>query len=277
MNKKFILIAILLICCSFSAFADRVIVESKTSVYRLKNDDIKKPRTLAKLPAGTEISIDPTTYIENKKGLLYKVNKVFDIEKLGDTALGINSRIFDQGETLYIKASDYRESFKLTPESPNKGMDRAAYTDYLSCYVYPRGRIAREIEAAKRKQRKRGRNKFLIGLAATVGGAVIGATTDKDDLGDVVSFAGQALMVIGAVEIENSSRVFSYDGEYYGCENMYVQDSYRHSFRNASGQYCTTTRYSSRRWNGTHEYFETDCGHRSVYFSFERSRKTWRY
>lgn len=277
MAQKFFILTILLLSISVNALADRVILESKSTIYNLKNDDIKKPRTLVKLPSGTEVSIDPNTFIENKKGLLYKVNKVFDVEKLGETATNVNARIIDQGETLYIKASAYRESFKLTPESPLKGFDKVTYTDYLACYVYPRGRIAREIEAAKRKQRNRGRKKNFIGLAAAVGGVILGAATDKDDLGEVVSFAGQALMVIGAVEIENSNSVFSYDGQYYGCDKMYDQDRHRHTFHNADGNYCVTTRYSSRRWNGSHEYFETDCGHSRRYLSFERSRRTWRY
>jgi len=142
--------------------------------------------------------------------------------------------------------------------------------EYEVCYERPKSRIVQINES----QRKRGNRNVVGGVAGAIFGQVLGGVTGNEDLGNVVSAIGLGFAAVGAVQIADSKDVFYVDNG-VDCRKYYQPDTRVYTFRR-QGRSCRTTRYYSTRWNGTHEYFETNCSG-SNYISFQRSRDIWAY
>ncbi|MBD66183.1 MAG: hypothetical protein CME62_13310 [Halobacteriovoraceae bacterium] len=138
------------------------------------------------------------------------------------------------------------------------------HEEYVACYERPKTRL---IEYTDTRKAKRGRNKVIGGLAAILGGAIIGG-----DAGNVVAAAGVGLTAWGAIEVADSSEIIYVDNG-YDCRSYYTVDTRRYTKR-IEGRQCTTTRYYTTRWGQTHEYFETTCSGRR-YMTFERNADIW--
>lgn len=142
--------------------------------------------------------------------------------------------------------------------------------EYEVCYERPKSRIVQINES----QRNRGNRNVVGGILGAIGGQVLGGVTGNENLGNVVSAIGLGFAAVGAVQIADSKDVFYVDNG-VDCRKYYQPDTRVYTFRR-QGRSCRTTRYYSTRWNGTHEYFETNCSG-SNYISFKRSHEIWAY
>lgn len=138
------------------------------------------------------------------------------------------------------------------------------HNEYMTCYERPKTRL---VEYTDHRQARRGRNRVLGGLAAIIGGQIVGG-----DVGDAISIVGAGFAIYGAVEVADSQEII-YQDNGYDCRSYYQADR-RVYTRTIERQTCTTRRYYSNRWGSTHEYFETTCSNKK-FMTFERSADVW--
>ncbi len=138
------------------------------------------------------------------------------------------------------------------------------HNEYMACYEKARRRVI----TIDQKKERRGAGKVLGGFIGALVGEIIGGKEGK-----IITAVSTGVAIYGAVEV-SSARDIVYETDGYDCYSYYTVDTRYHSYRNRDGRRCTTRRYYTNRWNGTHEYFETTCsGH--TYVTFERSEEIW--
>lgn len=271
---------------SFSAMARNVILNTTAPVYFDNGRHMIEEGTFF---SGTLMKIDDHLIRERGIGHVYRIKRVHNVRDISskyrrDLAKDINQGYGD----FYINADDVdfvanrRNPIRVNPIDHGRSrrdviLDRRAGYDMGTirevCYETPRRRVVTMNE----ERRERGSRNVVGGIIATIGGQVLGNVTGNDRLGDVVSAIGLGFATVGAVQVASSQEVFYTDYE-IDCRQYYTPDTRVYSFRR-QGQRCSTTRYYSSSWGGTHEYFETVCHGRqtSRFVTFERSYEIYGY
>ncbi len=288
-STKTILAATLGFLLSVSAMARTMILTNTTPVYEEdRRGDLNEVVTFYE---GTQIEVfDEVDYIRGfgDMTLVKRINGVRDMSSRyrRDMAREINRN--SDRDYFWINANDIAP-LRSRPVRVNPGPrhDRSRREVILDrrngrydsgtirevCYETPRQRVVTMNE----ERRDRGGRNIVGGIIGTIGGQILGEVTGNDRLGDVVSAIGLGFAAVGAVQVASSQEVFYTDYE-IDCRQYYTPDRRVYTFER-NRQTCSTTRYYSTSWGGTHEYFETVCHGRqtSRFVTFERSREIYRY
>lgn len=276
---------------SLSAMARTAILNRTATVFYDNGGHVVEEGTFF---AGTTLDLEERTIRIPGVGRVHRINRVHNVRDIKssyrrDLALDINDN--SSFDDFYIKARtvdfvatrDRRERpVRINPPGHNGGRrdviieHRDRYdsgTIREVCYETPRRRVVTMNE----ERHDRGSRNLVGGILTTIGGQVLGNITGNDRLGDVVSAVGLGFAAVGAVQVASSQEVFYSDYE-INCREYYTPDTRVYTFRR-QGQRCSTTRYYSTSWGGTHEYFETTCHGRqtSRFVTFERSYEIYAY
>lgn len=275
---------------SLSAMARMAVLNRTATVFYDARGHVVEEGTFF---SGTRMDVEEHTIRIPGVGRVHRINQIHDVRSIKssyrrDLALDINDNSYR--DDFYIKArtidfiSRRDRPVRVNPRHDNRGgsrrdviLDRRERYDSGTirevCYETPRRRVVTMNE----ERRDRGGRNLVGGIITTIGGQVLGNITGNDRLGDVVSAVGLGFAAVGAAQVASSQEVFYSDYE-INCREYYTPDTRVYTFRR-QGQRCSTTRYYSNSWGGTHEYFETVCHGRqtSRFVTFERSYEIYAY
>jgi hypothetical protein len=118
----------------------------------------------------------------------------------------------------------------------------------------------------KEEQRRRGRNRTAVGVATTVGGLILGGSSNSTTrtLGQALQIGGVFMTTWGLVELADANNPPPHMMS--GCSQYWRGESRRVVIEE---QHCTSTRYTEVGRHTTRSYYEINCSNRR-YVTYER-------
>lgn len=164
----------------------------------------------------------------------------------------------------FISTDNYSREVIVAPaptlvvREVNNSCNQRAYDEAYSRWI-----------EAKEKQKSRGTKRTVFGVAAILGGAVLGSSNNgvTRAVGNTMMIGGAVVTAMGLIDMSEADMALYSPHLMAGCRDNYIYETRRVV---VDRQQCTSTRYTERHgWGSSRSYYEVSCSTKR-YVTYER-------
>jgi hypothetical protein len=117
----------------------------------------------------------------------------------------------------------------------------------------------------REEQRRRGRDRAILGGVIAVGGIILGQSDNRTTrgIGNAMTIGGSYMVAHGLVEMDDAANFYPHLDAV--CGGFYLRETRRVIVEERQ---CTSTRYTEHGWNSSRSYYEVNCESRR-YVTYE--------